>query len=174
MLYGIFPFFTFGFLMTTYPKWMNGRTVPGGSYIPTFFLMTLGIFLFYVGIFLGKGFIVAGIIIHSLAWIKGFLTLFSIYQSAVVDSKYHPFHLNITVICGIVGELFFLLFMLLLSCRSSSWFLALPLATALYSKPQDASLIFKRGDCRLCAASPGVDHSRLMGRSCRARYFGTF
>ena len=112
MLYGIFPFFTLGFLMTTYPKWMNGRTVPGGSYIPTFFLLTFGLFLFYVGVFLGKGFIVAGIIIHSLAWIKGFLALFSIYKSAIVDSKYHPFHLNITIICGIAGELFFLLFIL--------------------------------------------------------------
>lgn len=112
MLYGIFPFFTFGFLMTTYPKWMNGRTVPGGSYIPTFFLMVLGVFLFYVGIFLGKGFIVAGLIVHILAWTKGFFALYSIYKSAILDSRYHPFHLNITLSCGIAGELFFLIFIL--------------------------------------------------------------
>ena len=112
MLYGIFPFFTFGFLMTTYPKWMNGRTVPGGIYIPTFFLMTLGVFLFYAGIFLGKGFIVAGLIVHILAWVKGFFALLSIYKPAHIESRYHPFHLNISLACGIAGEMFFLIFIL--------------------------------------------------------------
>ncbi|TAL74307.1 MAG: NnrS family protein [Rhodanobacter sp.] len=32
--YGLFPLFMFGFLMTTFPRWMNGPTVPARRYLP--------------------------------------------------------------------------------------------------------------------------------------------
>ena len=34
MLYCIFPFFTFGFLMTTFPRWMNGQPLTRGAMSP--------------------------------------------------------------------------------------------------------------------------------------------
>jgi len=48
MLYGFFPFFVFGFLMTTYPNWMNGEKIPPRLYIPAFLLLAGGIALFYL------------------------------------------------------------------------------------------------------------------------------
>ncbi|MCP4514393.1 MAG: NnrS family protein, partial [Delftia sp.] len=32
--YGLFPLFMFGFLMTTFPRWMNGPAVPPVRYLP--------------------------------------------------------------------------------------------------------------------------------------------
>src|SRR5665811_2215723 len=33
MIYALFPFFMFGFLMTTYPRWMNGKEIPAQRYV---------------------------------------------------------------------------------------------------------------------------------------------
>ena len=41
MLYGLFPFFIFGFLITVYPRWMGGPIVPASRYVTAFgFLAT--------------------------------------------------------------------------------------------------------------------------------------
>src|SRR3989338_3565984 len=50
MIYGLFPFFIFGFLMTTYPRWMNGKEIPAKRYVPAFVLLMLGTIGFYVGL----------------------------------------------------------------------------------------------------------------------------
>ncbi len=110
MLYGIFPFFTLGFLMTTYPKWMNGEALPGRSYMPAFFLLSLGVLLFYSGIFFLKGLAIAGIIIHLLGWTLASLALLKVYNTAEGESKQHPFHLNIALAFGLAGEAFYLIF----------------------------------------------------------------
>ncbi|MEO8330994.1 MAG: NnrS family protein, partial [Gallionella sp.] len=41
MIYGIFPFFIFGFLMTTYPRWMNGKEIRMHHYMTSFVLLML-------------------------------------------------------------------------------------------------------------------------------------
>jgi len=110
MLFGIFPFFTFGFLMTTYPKWLSGPIVPGGSYIMTFFIMVFGSFLFYAGTVLGKGLVMAGIIIHMLALSKGYHSLIMVFNAVEGKSKYHPFHLNLTLASAIIAEALYLIY----------------------------------------------------------------
>src|SRR5512142_3157595 len=42
MIYGLFPFFMFGFLMTVFPRWMNGHELPPQRYVPAFLLLMLG------------------------------------------------------------------------------------------------------------------------------------
>lgn len=39
MLYGFFPFFVFGFLMTAAPRWVNGEEVARRHYLPAFLLI---------------------------------------------------------------------------------------------------------------------------------------
>ena len=51
MLYGLFPYFIFGFLMTTYPRWMNGPLVERPRYITAFLCMAAGSALAYAGLF---------------------------------------------------------------------------------------------------------------------------
>src|SRR5512139_3437018 len=50
MIYGIFPFFMFGFLMTTFPRWMAGEEIPARRYVPAFALLSLGAVVFYAGL----------------------------------------------------------------------------------------------------------------------------
>lgn len=50
MAYGLFPFFIFGFVMTTFPRWMGGKEIPARHYVTAFLLMLLGNVLFYVGL----------------------------------------------------------------------------------------------------------------------------
>ena len=50
MIYGLFPFFMFGFLMTTFPRWMKGSEIPPHRYVPAFVLLMLGAVSFYIGL----------------------------------------------------------------------------------------------------------------------------
>lgn len=50
MIYGLFSFFMFGFLMTVFPRWMNGREVPAKYYVPAFILLMAGAITFYIGL----------------------------------------------------------------------------------------------------------------------------
>lgn len=52
LLFGMLPFFFFGFLMTTFPRWMAGHEIPARRYLPTFAFMFTGGVLFYAGLFL--------------------------------------------------------------------------------------------------------------------------
>ena len=46
MLYGLFPFFIFGFLLTVYPRWMGGPTVPASRYVAAFGFLAAGMIYF--------------------------------------------------------------------------------------------------------------------------------
>src|SRR4030067_3544530 len=50
MIYGMLPIFIFGFLMTTFPRWMNGQRIPVRRYVPAFMLLMLAIIGFYIGL----------------------------------------------------------------------------------------------------------------------------
>lgn len=52
MIYGFFPFFMFGFLMTAGPRWVGAQPVSPGAYLATFTLMGAGWVVFYVGLWL--------------------------------------------------------------------------------------------------------------------------
>lgn len=52
MIYGLFPFFMFGFLMTAGPRWVGAPAVAPGAYLATFALMAGGWVAFYVALWL--------------------------------------------------------------------------------------------------------------------------
>src|SRR3990170_603126 len=39
MVYGVFPFFIFGFLFTVYPRWLRGTAIARRAYVPVFALL---------------------------------------------------------------------------------------------------------------------------------------
>ncbi len=69
MLYGLFPLFFFGFLMTAGPRWLEMPPPPRSLYVSAFSGMTGGILLFYIGLFTDKAWVLAGI----LLWVAGML-----------------------------------------------------------------------------------------------------
>jgi uncharacterized protein involved in response to NO len=90
MIYGVFPFFMFGFLMTTFPRWMAGTEIPANRYIPAFVLMLLGTLMFYAGLCGSKMLIAAGICLSLGGWAIGLHALLQVILNTRVADKRHP------------------------------------------------------------------------------------
>lgn len=65
MIYGLFPFFIFGFLDTTFPHWLNRPPLGRHRYLPSWALMTLGMALFYAGLFADWALATAGAALYA-------------------------------------------------------------------------------------------------------------
>ena len=89
MIYGFFSFFMFGFLMTTFPRWMNGEEVAPRHYIPAFWLMATGLLIFYAGLFAGKIWLNAGLAIYLTGWGTALFALLRVYLRARHPDKLH-------------------------------------------------------------------------------------
>jgi len=108
MVYGVFPFFIFGFLLTTYPRWMNTEAVPAPRYIPIFMLMAGGMGLFDVGLWWGQPWLVAGLGLYLLGYAWGLYALFRVYwHSTVADTRYERLF-NLSLLAGWIGILWYL------------------------------------------------------------------
>lgn len=68
MIYGLFPFFMFGFSMTIFPRWMKGREIPAQYYVPAFMLLMLGAIGFYAGLFIGDTILLSALSCTLLGW----------------------------------------------------------------------------------------------------------
>ncbi len=107
MLYGIFPYFVFGFLMTTYPRWMNGPLVAQSRYVASFLLMGAGSVLFYLGLFTHNVFVTAAVLLQFTGWSLGLRELYRVFRAAPAAEKTHERYLNVYLLLGAVGMLIF-------------------------------------------------------------------
>jgi uncharacterized protein involved in response to NO len=71
LLYGVFPFFIFGFLMTAGPNWLGAPKMPPRAYVPAGFAMAAGLVLFYVGLGIARPLAAAGAFLHVAGWLWG-------------------------------------------------------------------------------------------------------
>lgn len=102
MIYGFFAFFIFGFLMTTYPRWMQGDEVDKRLYIPAFLLLSGGILLFYIGLASSFLLLTLALIIFLTGWTVGLYALLQVYLRARHPDKRHA---TITTVMLILGWL---------------------------------------------------------------------
>lgn len=89
MIYGFFPFFMFGFLMTTYPRWMNGEEINRRHYMAAFLLLATGIILFYAGLIISQSLLQLGLLIFLAGWAVGLYALLRVYVRATHPDKRH-------------------------------------------------------------------------------------
>jgi uncharacterized protein involved in response to NO len=75
LLYGLFPFFMFGFLMTAGPNWLGAPRTPRGAFVPAALMMAGGLTLFYVGIATERSIAAAGVFVHVAGWLWGYAAL---------------------------------------------------------------------------------------------------
>jgi len=121
MLYGLFPFLIFGFLMTTYPRWMNGEEVERRYYVPGFLLMFAGMLVLYAGLVWGW-LLALSALLYLAGWGVALAGLLRVYFKAQHPDKRHA---RITSIMLAIGWLL-----------AAGWFLgqlggfALPVALA--------------------------------------------
>jgi len=112
MIYGLFPFFMFGFLMTTYPRWMNGKEIPAQRYVPAFVLLMLGAIGFYVGLFIGHNILPAAISITLFGWGVALYALLRVLLDTPPSDKRHPKMIFVALSLGWCGLAAFLIWLL--------------------------------------------------------------
>jgi uncharacterized protein involved in response to NO len=119
MLYGLFPFFIFGFLMTTYPRWMGKKPIPYQHYTSAFFLFFSASVLFYIGLFLSLNLLIISVFLFFSAWSFSLYVLLRVYLEkhpqlsstafVVVNQQYYEGALNIAISMACLGALSFLI-----------------------------------------------------------------
>ena len=107
MLYGVFPFFIFGFLFTVYPRWMGGAVVPAVRYVSAFGFLAAGMTLFYAGLFTARSVVAAGLLLQVAGWITALFSLFDVFRRASKRGL-HEHLLNLALTAGVCGILCFL------------------------------------------------------------------
>src|SRR5512142_193528 len=90
MIYGLFPFFMFGFLMTVFPRWMSGREVPAQLYIPAFLLLMLGAACFYAGLLSNTTVLAIAAMISLAGWLIALYALLRVLLDTTSSNKKHP------------------------------------------------------------------------------------
>ncbi|TCO82437.1 uncharacterized protein involved in response to NO [Plasticicumulans lactativorans] len=104
MLYGVFPFFIFGFLMTTYPRWMNGRELGRRAYVPAWAALVAGQALVWGGLLaLGRPALLAGLVAMLAGWAWAVAQLYRVYRSTPAGDKRHETVLNGALALGWLG-----------------------------------------------------------------------
>lgn len=112
MIYGFFPFFIFGFLMTAAPNWVNGEKVKQAHYVPGFLLMAAGIALFYPALLIGRGMLAASIIVYLSGWLVSAVALLNIVVASASRDKGHAYIVIGNVFIGWLGALAYLFWLL--------------------------------------------------------------
>jgi uncharacterized protein involved in response to NO len=75
LLYGLFPFFIFGFLMTAGPNWLGAPKMQRSAFVPAAGLMAGGIVAVYAGLATSRALVAAGTLAHLAGWIWGVAAL---------------------------------------------------------------------------------------------------
>ena len=109
MLYGVFPFFILGFLLTVYPRWLDRPPVSRRVYVPIFLAFTTGVLLVYVGLFTRAAVLALALTLMLGAWVAALSVLLKIFFQSDFGKKVHPAIINLALIAGGLGILSFLL-----------------------------------------------------------------
>jgi uncharacterized protein involved in response to NO len=107
MVYGFFPFFMFGFLMTALPNWVNQEKPGPGYFVPCAALMFLGVSLFYPGMLWSEGLIYFGIALQLGGWLVGLTALARRLRFENGQDLRHPLTAVLGMAVGAMGLLMF-------------------------------------------------------------------
>ncbi len=142
MLYALFGPFIFGFLFTTYPRWMDGPAVPRGVYVPTFALFMTSLALGLAGIWAGTAVFTLGVLAGCLGWLVGWIALLRV----LLDSEQVVPHAVVTALALGLATISQFLF---------AWALLAPDPALLHAAPRIALW------CGLLPAAFAVSHRML-------------
>ena len=107
MLYGLFPFFIFGFLFTVYPRWLRGAAIERRAYVAAFALLFGGMLLFTTGLFLNRWIVLLALLLFLAGWAVALASLLRVYARAPERGP-HERLLNVALAAGLLGIAVFL------------------------------------------------------------------
>lgn len=103
MEYALFPLFFLGFLMTTYPRWMDTAPIPRRHYVRSFGLLAAGLILFYFGLFTTRALLGAGVALYLAGWAAALHALLRVYATAPARDRFYERLLNGALLAGAAG-----------------------------------------------------------------------
>jgi uncharacterized protein involved in response to NO len=121
MIYGLLPFFMFGFLMTAVPNWLK-VAVPRAYYLPAMLLMSAGCLLFYPGLLASREVVAAALLLVLAGWGIGLAGLFRLIVLTPERDVRHASILFTAMACGWIG----------LACLIAALYLGSPLLPMLF------------------------------------------
>lgn len=107
MVYGVFPFFVFGFLFTVYPRWMRTPVVPRRLYVAAFLLLAGGMLAVYLGLWTHRWLVLAGMALFLAGWSVALYALLRSYLAAEVERTDYENIFNFNLLAGWAGVLWY-------------------------------------------------------------------
>lgn len=117
MVFGIFPWFMFGFLMTALPKWMAAGPLTFRQYVPPFLLLAAGWCLFYAALFL-PALGPVGLSLVAAGWLWGAYSLAEATRGSLNDRR----HAFAVLVALVIGALAVLAYAVALARVDADWF----------------------------------------------------
>lgn len=90
MVYGIFPFYVLGFLMTAFVRWIGAPPLPRRLYLPVALGMFAGYLLVLIGTLFSMNMVAVGMAATALAWFSGLLALGHRLRAHPSTTSPHP------------------------------------------------------------------------------------
>lgn len=134
MIYGFFPFFISGFLMTAAPNWVNGQRVARTRYVQAFLFMMSGAVSYYPALVLGRTALAIAVGLSLLGWISVSAALLNIVLNSPSADKRHAYTVVANLFVGATGMTAYLAWLmsgnmawLHCSITSGIWLFLLPI-----------------------------------------------
>ena len=131
--YGMLPMFMFGFLLTTFPRWLKRPSVPRTRYSPVAGAVFAGYLVAHVGLLGHPWLLRAGFALMLLGYLVGLTTLGGVLRAAEQRNQ-HAWSCVAALACGTLGLIAFLGFLFgapaqcaLLAVRLGTFALLLPI-----------------------------------------------
>ncbi len=109
--YGLFPLFMFGFLMTTFPRWLNRPALPWTRYVPVAGCIFGGYVLANVGLLDLPWLLKSGIAVMLVGYGVGVWTLGGVLRASVAERKGHARSALMALSLGMLGLAIFLAYL---------------------------------------------------------------
>ena len=103
MVYGVFPFFVLGFLMTAFVRWIGAPPIAPGLYQPVAAALFAGFVLVVLGALTSPALTALGMSLTALAWLAGALGLGWRLRRYGANSSPHPPWALVLLVIGWLG-----------------------------------------------------------------------
>ncbi|HXD35749.1 MAG TPA: NnrS family protein [Rhodanobacter sp.] len=109
--YGLFPLFMFGFLMTTFPRWLGRPDLPRTRFLPVAGCLLGGYVLAHVGLLDLTWLLKLGVALMLVGYVVGVWTLAGVLRASVAERKGHARSCLAALCLGTLGLAIFLAYL---------------------------------------------------------------
>lgn len=134
MVFSVFPSFIFGFIMTTFSRWMGGSEISMSKYVAAFLLLFTGNVLFYIGLVTDSSVLIIAVASTLAGWAVGIYALLRVVLDTPPSDKTNPIVILAALGLGWSGLAEFFVWLLngnaqllLLAMLSGIWLFLVPL-----------------------------------------------